>query len=66
MINGSSSTGSYFGAGPDFYLNSGCLSSKNSATSPSSFNYNGKSYALTGSSSNFGVEDYETYELTLE
>ena len=61
MINGSSSTGPYFGAGPDFYLNSGCLSSQNSSTSQSSFNYNGRNDALSGGI-NFQVEDYETYE----
>ena len=65
MILGSSSYGPYFGAGPDLYLNNGCMSSTNSSTSQSSFEYKGKTYALNGTSS-FQVEDYEVYELTLE
>ena len=65
MILGSSSYGPYFGAGPDLYLNNGCMSSANSSTNQSSFDYKGKSYALNGTSG-FQVEDYEVYELTLE
>ena len=64
MIYGNSSTGPYFGAGPDFCLNNGCFSNS-SSMSQSSFDYKGKSYALNGTSS-FQVEDYEVYELTLE
>ena len=66
MIYGNSSSGPYFGAGPDLYLNNGCLSSSNTSISESSFDYKGKSYALNGSSSSFQVEDYEVYELILE
>ena len=66
MINGSSSTGPYFGAGPDCYLNDGCLSNSDSSISQSSFDYKGKNYALNGNSSSLQVEDYEVYELTLE
>ena len=65
MILRSSSYGPYFGAGPDLYLNTGCISSTNSSTNQSSFDYKGKNYALNGISS-FQVEDYEVYELTLE
>ena len=62
MIDGSSSCGPYFGAGPDCYLSNGCLSSSISI-SQSSFDYKGKNYALNGTSSSFQVEDYEVYEL---
>ena len=64
MIYGNSSTGPYFGGGPDFNLVNCCFSNS-SSTSQSSFDYKGKSYALNGTSS-FQVEDYEVYELTLE
>ena len=63
MVYESASTGPYFGAGPDLYINNNCLSSS-SSISQSSFNY-GKNNALTGASS-FQVEDYDVYELTLE
>ena len=67
MIYGSSSTGPNFGTGPDLYLCNGCLSKSNSnSISQSSFDYNGKNYALNGTSDSFQVEDYEVYELTLE
>ena len=65
MIYGCSSTGPYFGAGPDLCLTNNCLSNSYSI-SQTSFDYKGKSYALNGTSSNFQVEDYEVYELTLE
>ena len=65
MIYGSSSYGPYWGAGADIYLASGCLSNTNSRTNQNSFDYKGKSNALSGGT-NFQVEDYETYQLTLE
>ena len=65
MIYGNSSTGPYFGGGPDLVLNNCCFSNS-SSISQSSFDYKGKSYALNGTSSSFKVEDYEVYELTLE
>ena len=64
MIYGHSSYGPYFGSG-DIVISSGCLSNDSSYTSQSSFNYNGKNYALNGNSS-FQVEEYEVYQLTLE
>ena len=64
MIYGSSSCGPYFGCGPDFNISNNCFSN-NSSTNQSSFDYKGKNYALNGTS-NFQVEDYEVYELTLE
>ena len=66
MIYGHSSYGPYWGSGSDLYLASGCLNNNSySGTNQSSFYYNGKSNALSGGS-NFQVEDYETYQLTLE
>ena len=61
-ILGSSSYGPYFGGGPDLCLGNNCLSNSNSTTSQSSFQYNGRSYALNGTSS-FQTEEYEVYEL---
>ena len=65
MIYGSSSYGPLWGAGNDLYMASGCLNNTNSTTIQSSFDYKGKSNALSGSS-NFQAEDYETYQLILE
>ena len=65
MIYGSSSYGPLWGAGNDLYMASGCLNNTISTTKQSSFDYKGKSNALSGSS-NFQAEDYETYQLILE
>ena len=65
MIYGSSSGGPYWGAGSDLYMGSDCLSKVNCSTNQSSFDYKGKSNALSGSTS-FQAEDYETYQLILE
>ena len=65
MIYGSSSYGPLWGAGNDLYMASGCLNNTTSTTMQSSFDYKGKSNALSGSS-NFQAEDYETYQLILE
>ena len=65
MICGSNSNGPLWGSGYDLHLASGCLSNTSSSTSQSSFEYYGKSNALSGST-NFQAEDYETYELILE
>ena len=67
MIYGSSSYGPLWGSGSshDLYLASGCLNNTASTTGQSSFDYKGKSNALSGSS-NFQAEDYETYQLILE
>ena len=65
MIYGSSSYGPLWGYGHDLYLASGCLNNTTSTSKQSSFNYLNRVNALTGSS-NFQVEDYETYELILE
>ena len=64
MIYGSNSFGPLWGAGHDIYMASGCLS-KASGTSQNSFDYKGKSNALSGSTS-FQAVDYETYQLILE
>lgn len=63
-IYGSSSHGPAWGSGYDLYLASGCLS-ESSGTDQSSFDYCGKTNALSGNT-NFQTEDYETYELILE
>ena len=53
-----------FGAGHDIYLPNGCLSAQcNSAQS--SYNYKGKSNALTGGS-NFYTKDYVVYQVLFE
>ena len=67
MIYGSSSYGPLWGGGSghDLYLANGCLNNTKSKTVQSSFDYKGKSNALSGSS-NFQAEDYETYQLILE
>ena len=65
MIYGSSSYGPSWGGGYDLYLSNGCLSNNESGTTQSSFDYKGKKNTLSGTS-NFQVEDYETYELILE
>ena len=65
MIYGSSSYGPLWGDGHDLYMASGCLNNTSSGTNQSSFDYKGKSNALSGSS-NFQAEDYETYQLILE
>ena len=66
MIYGSSSSGPLWGSnGYDLYMASGCLNNTSSTTNQSSFDYKGKSNALSGSS-NFQAEDYETYQLILE
>ena len=65
MIHGGSSYGPIWGSGHDLYMASGCLSNTSSQTNQSSFDYKGKSNALSGSS-NFQAEDYETYQLILE
>ena len=67
MIFGCSSYGPLWGAGSghDLYLASGCLKNTSSTTVQSSFDYKGKSNALSGSTS-FQAEDYETYQLILE
>lgn len=64
MIYGASN-GPAWGGGFDLYLASGCLNNNNSETNQSSYNYNGRSNALSGGS-NFQAVDYETYELILE
>ena len=64
MIYGGSDRGPAWGDGHDLYLASGCLN-KNSGTNQSSFDYKGKSNALSGGTS-FQAEDYETYQLILE
>ena len=68
MIYGSSSHGPLWGYGNnghDLYMASGCLNNTTSTTGQSSFDYKGKSNALSGGK-NFQVEDYETYQLILE
>ena len=65
MIYGCSSYGPLWGSGHDLYMASGCLNNTTSQTYQSSFDYKGKSNALSGSS-NFQAEDYETYQLILE
>ena len=67
MIYGSSSYGPLWGCGSghDLYMASGCLNNTTSTTKQSSFDYKGKSNALSGGT-NFQAEDYETYQLILE
>ena len=67
MIYGSNSYGPLWGGGSgyDLYLAKGCLSNTTSTTQQNSFNYKGRTNALSGGS-NFQAEDYETYELILE
>ena len=65
MIYGSSSYGPFWGSGHDLYMASGCLNNTLSLTKQGSFDYKGKSNALSGSS-NFQAEDYEIYQLILE
>ena len=65
MIFGSSSYGPYWGSWGDLYMASGCLNNTTSTTAQNSFDYKGKSNALSGST-NFQAEDYETYQLILE
>ena len=65
MIYGNSSYGPTWGAGHDLYLANSCLNNTSSATNQSSFDYKGKSNALSGGT-NFQAEDYETYQLILE
>ena len=65
MIYGSSSYGPLWGSGNDLYLASGCLNNTSSCTGQNSFDYKGKSNALSGGTS-FQAEDYETYQLILE
>ena len=49
----------------DLNSQQGCLSNSNANTPKNSCDYKGKNYALSGVSSSFQVEDFETYELTL-
>ena len=65
MIYGGRTYGPIWGYGHDLYLAKGCLSNNSSGTAQSSFDYKGKQNTLSGTS-NFQVEDYETYELILE
>ena len=65
MIYGSINYGPLWGGGNDLYMASGCLNNTTSSTKQNSFDYKGKSNALSGSS-NFQAEDYETYQLILE
>ena len=65
MIYGASSYGPAWGAGHDIYMANGCLSKSSGGTNQSSFDYKGKSNALSGSTS-FQAVDYETYQLILE
>ena len=65
MIYGSSSYGPLWGNGHDLYFASGCMSNTTSQTNQKSFDYKSRVNALSGST-NFQVEDYETYELILE
>ena len=65
MTYGSSSYGPLWGSGHDLYMASGCLNNKTSTTNQYSFDYKGKSNALSGGT-NFQAEDYETYQLILE
>ena len=66
MIYGNASHGPVWGEGHDLLLHSGCLSNNSSTTNQSgSYNYYYKTYALNGTS-NFQVEDYETYEIILD
>ena len=67
MIYGNSSSGPLWGGGRghDLYFESGCLNNTSGGTNQSSFDYKGKSKALSGGTS-FQAEDYETYQLILE
>ena len=65
MIYGSSSYGPLWGSGHDLYLASGCRSNTTSTTNDGSFDYKGRTHALSGGTS-FQAVDYETYELILE
>ena len=68
MIYGSSSYGplwGYVSNNYDLYCASGCLNNRTSTTVQSSFDYRGRSNALSGEG-NFQAEDVETYELILE
>ena len=68
MIYGSSNYGPTWGHvnnGNDLYMASGCLNNTTSQTNQRSFDYKGKSNALSGGTS-FQAEDYETYQLILE
>ena len=65
MIYGSSSYGPRWGAGADLQLANGCLSNSSGTNQSASYNYNGRTNALSGNTS-FQVEDYETYELKFE
>ena len=67
MIYGGNSYGPIwgYGSGHDLYLTSDCLNNTSSVTKQNSFDYKGRSNALSGSSS-FQAEDYETYQLILE
>ena len=60
---GHSSYGTNWGAGNDLCICNNCLSN-NSCSCQSSFEYNGKTNCLSGSS-NFQTEDYEVYQITL-
>ena len=64
-IYGYSAYGPAFGGGLDFYINDSCNSNNSGENSNHSYNTNGKSYALSGSSS-FQVDDYEVYQIELE
>ena len=65
MIYGSSSYGPLWGSGHDLYLASGCMSNTTSTTNQESFDYKNRVNALSGST-NFQVEDCESYELIFE
>ena len=65
MIYGSSSYGPQWGNINDLFMASGCLNNTSSGTNQRSFDYKGKSNALSGGT-NFQAEDYETYQLILE
>ena len=70
MIYGNNSSGPIWGYTQnygyyDLYLSNKCLSNTSSTTYQNSFDYKGKSNALSGTN-NFQVEDYETYELILD
>ena len=69
MIYGCSSYGPVWGYNSNFgyydlCISNRCLSNNSSNTYQYSFNYKDKNSSLSGSS-NFKVEDYETYELIL-
>ena len=57
------SYGPLFGDGYDLYISDNCLSEK-SQSKQSSFDYKGKANALCGGT-NFNVEYYEIYQITL-